>query len=161
MSHDEILCLATLFRFFCTTKALKSQVDTQESQVIKQVVDILTGQCKNISNTIDAYFGGLINGLEVILKEMLATEKKLEEVNQELNLAYSKRIVDYCQNKYERLTLGTTRTVISSVQRDFGKEIVINLHPKFTIAKKILDPKYQAEISKILQEKATIRQTKP
>jgi putative ribosome biogenesis GTPase RsgA len=142
-------------------KDLKSSIDTQESQVIKQASDILTKQCKNISSTIDAYFGGLINGLEVILKEMLATEKKLGEVNQELNLAYSKRIVDYCQNKYERLTLGTARTVISSVQRDFGKEIIINLHPKFTIAKKMLDPKHQAEISKILQEKATIRQTKP
>jgi hypothetical protein len=140
---------------------MKSQIDAQESQVIKQASDSLTKQCKNISNTIDSYFGGLINGLEAILKEMLTTKKNLEEINQELNLAYSKRIIDYFQNKYERLTIGTARTVISSVQRDFGKEIIINLHPKFTAPKKILDPKYQAEISKILQEKATIQQTKP
>jgi len=142
-------------------KDMKSQIDAQESQVIKQASDSLTKQCKNISNTIDSYFGGLINGLEAILKEMLTTKKNLEEINQELNLAYSKRIIDYFQNKYERLTIGTARTVISSVQRDFGKEIIINLHPKFTAPKKILDPKYQAEISKILQEKATIQQTKP
>jgi GTP-binding protein EngB required for normal cell division len=142
-------------------KALKSQVDTQESQMIKQVSDSLTGQCKNISNTIDSYFGGLINGLEVILKELLTTKRKLEEINQELNLAYSKRIVDYCQNKYEKLTIGTAKTVISSVQRNFGKEIIINLHPNFIPPKQILDPKYQAEISKILQEKANIQQTKP
>ena len=142
-------------------KALKSQVDTQESQVIKQVSDSLTGQCKNISNTIDSYFGGLINGLEVILKELLTTKKKLEEITQELNLAYSKRIVDYCQNKYEKLTIGIAKTVISSVKRDFGKEIIINLHPNFVPPKQILDPKYRAEISKILQEKATIQQTKP
>lgn len=142
-------------------KALKSQVDTQESEVIKQVSDSLTGQCKNISNTIDSYFGGLINGLEVILKELLTTRKKLEEINQELNLAYSKRIIDYCQNRYEKLTLGTARTVISSVQRDFGKEIIISLHPKFIAPKKMIDPKYQTEISKILQEKAIFQQTKP
>jgi len=142
-------------------KALKSQVDTQESQVIKQVSDSLTGQCKNISNTIDSYFGGLINGLEVILKELLTTKKKLEEITQELNLAYSKRIVDYCQNKYEKLTIGIAKTVISSVKRDFGKEIIINLHPNFVPPKQILDPKYRAVISKILQEKATIQQTKP
>ena len=141
-------------------KALKSQIDTQESQVIKQVSDSLTKQCKNISSTIDAYFGGLINGLELIVKEMMATKKKLEEINQELNLAYSKRIVDYCQNKHEKLTIGTAKTVISSVQRDFGKEIIINLHPNLIPPKQIFDPKYQAEISKILQEKATIQQTK-
>jgi hypothetical protein len=103
----------------------------------------------------------LINGLEVILKELLTTKRKLEEINQELNLAYSKRIVDYCQNKYEKLTIGTAKTVISSVQRNFGKEIIINLHPNFIPPKQILDPKYQAEISKILQEKANIQQTKP
>ena len=141
-------------------KDMKSQIDTQESQVIKKASDSLTKQCKSISGTIDFYFGGLISGLEAILKEMLNTKKKLEEVNQELNLAYSKRVIDYCQNKYERLTIGTARTIISSVKRDFGKEIIINLHSKFTAPKKILDPKYQAEISKILQEKATIQQTK-
>ncbi|MFN7760684.1 MAG: GTPase [Pseudanabaena sp.] len=142
-------------------KALKSQIDTQESQILKQVLDSLTKQCKNISSTIDAYFGGLINGLELIVKEMIATKKKLEEINQELNLAYSKRIIDYCQNKYEGLTLGNTRTVISSVQRDFGKKITINLHPKFIAPKKLLDPKYQAEISKILQEKVSFEPPKP
>jgi uncharacterized tellurite resistance protein B-like protein/GTP-binding protein EngB required for normal cell division len=143
-------------------KALKSQIDTLESQVLKQASDdSLTRQCQNISKTIDYYFGGLINGLESILKEMQATQKKLEQINQELNLAYSKRIVDYCQNKYERLTMGTVRTVIFSVQRDFGQEIMINLDPSFAISKKILEPKYQAEISKMLQEKVTIQQTKP
>ena len=142
-------------------KALKSQIDTQESKIIKQASDSLTKQCRNISSTIDFYFGGLINGLEAILKELLTTKKKLEEITQELNLAYSKRIFDYCQNKYERLTLGTARTVISSVQRDFGKKIIIALHPKFIVSQKILDPKYQVEISKILQEKAAIQQTKP
>jgi len=142
-------------------KALKSQIDTQESQVLKQASDSLTSQCKNISSTIDSYFGGLISGLDSILKELLTTKKKLEEINQELNLAYSKRIVDYCQNKYERLTLGTARTVISSVQRDFGKEMTVNLHPKFIAPKRMLDPKYQAEIGKILQEKAIFQQTKP
>lgn len=140
-------------------KDLKSQIDNEESQVIKQISDSLTKQCKNISSTIDSYFGGLINGLEVILKEMLTTKKKLEGVTQDLNLAYGKRIVDYCQNRYEKLTIGNTRAVISSVQRDFGRQITINLYPKFIAPKKMLDPKYQSEISKILQEKAVIQQT--
>lgn len=141
-------------------KALKSQIDLQESQIIEQANENLHKQCQNISSAVDVYLGGLIVGLEVILKELTGAEKKLQVIVRELNFGYSKRILDYCQNKYEYLTLGTTRADISSVERDFGKQITINLNQNYRISTNLLDPEYQESLGKILQERVSITQAK-
>ncbi len=141
-------------------KALKSQIDIQESQIIEQANENLHKQCQNISSAVDVYLGGLIVGLEVMLKELTEAEKKLQLIIRELNFGYSKRILDYCQNKYEHLTLGTARADISSVDRDFGKQITIDLNSNYTASTNLLDPKYQESIGKILQERVSITQSK-
>ncbi len=141
-------------------KALKSQIDLQESQIIEQANENLHKQCQNISSAVDVYLGGLIVGLEVILKELTGAEKKLQLIVRELNFGYSKRILDYCQNKYEHLTLGTTRADISSVERDFGKQITIDLNQNYRISTNLLNPEYQESLGKILQERVSITQSK-
>jgi uncharacterized tellurite resistance protein B-like protein/GTP-binding protein EngB required for normal cell division len=141
-------------------KALKSQIDIQESQIIEQANENLRKQCQNISGAVDVYLGGLIVGLEVILKELTGAEKKLHLIVRELNFGYSKRILDYCQDKYEHLTLGTARAAISSVERDFGKHITIDLNPNYPVSTNLLDPKYQDNLGKTLQEQVSITQSK-
>jgi hypothetical protein len=141
-------------------KALKSQIDSQESQIIEQANENLHKQCQNISSAVDVYLGSLIVGLEVILKELTGAEKKLQLIVRELNFGYSKRILDYCQDKYEHLTLGTARAAISSVERDFGKQITIDLNPNYRISTNLLDPEYQESLGKILQERVSITQAK-
>jgi arginine/ornithine N-succinyltransferase beta subunit len=77
-----------------------------------------------------------------------------------LNFCYSKRILDYCQDKYEHLTLGTALAAISSVERDFGKHIAIDLNPNYPVSTNLLDPKYQDNLGKTLQEQVSITQSK-
>jgi hypothetical protein len=141
-------------------KALKSQIDIQESQIIEQANENLHNQCQNISTAVDVYLGGLIFGLEVMLKELTGAEKKLQLIIRELNFGFSKRILDYCDDKYEHLTLGTARAAIASVERDFGKKIAIDLNPNYPVSTNLLDPKYQEGIGKILQERVSITQSK-
>lgn len=141
-------------------KALKSQIDIQESQIIEQANENLHKQCQNISSAVDVYFGGLIVGLEVMIKELTGAEKKLQLIIRELNFGYSKRILDYCEDKYEHLTLGTARAAIASVERDFGKQITIDLNPNYPVSTNLLDLKYQENLGKVLQEKVSITQSK-
>ena len=140
--------------------ALKSQLDIQESQIIEQANENLQKQCHNISSAVDIYLGGLIVGLEVILKELTGGEKKLQRIVREINLGYSKRILDYCQDKYEYLTLGTALAAIASVERNFGKQITIDLNPNYPVSTNLLDLKYQENLGKILQEQVSITQSK-
>jgi uncharacterized tellurite resistance protein B-like protein/GTP-binding protein EngB required for normal cell division len=141
-------------------KALKSQIDIQESQIIDQANENLHKQCQNISSAVDVYLGGLIIGLEVMLKELTGAEEKLELIVRELNFGFGKRILDYCQNKYEHLTLGNARAAIASVERDFGKQITIDLNPNYPVSTNLLDLKYQESIGKTLQEQVSITQSK-
>ena len=141
-------------------KALKSQIDIQESQIIQQANENLHKQCQNISSAVDIYLGGLIVGLEVMLKELTGAKEKLQLIVRELNFGFSKRILDYCQNKYEHLTLGSARAAIASVERDFGKQIMIDLNPNYRISTNFLDPEYQENLGKILQERVSITQAK-
>jgi uncharacterized tellurite resistance protein B-like protein/GTP-binding protein EngB required for normal cell division len=141
-------------------KALKSQINSQESQLIEQANENLHKQCQNISSAVDVYLGGLIIGLEVMLKELTGAEKKLQVIVIELNFGYGKRILDYCQDRYEHLTLGTARAAISSVERNFGKQIEIDLNPNYPVPTNLLDLKYQENLGKTLQEQVSITQSK-
>ena len=141
-------------------KALKSQIDNQESLIIEQANENFHKHCQNISSAVDVYLGGLIVGLEVILKELIGSEKKLQLIVRELNFGYSKRILDYCQDKYEPLTLGTARSAISSVERDFGKQMTIDLNLNYPVSTNIFDPNFQETLGKTLQERVTITQPK-
>jgi putative ribosome biogenesis GTPase RsgA len=141
-------------------QALKSQIDIQESQIIEQSTDNLHNQCQNISSAVDVYLGGLIVGLEIILKELTRAEKDLQLIIKELNLGYGKRILDYYEDKYEHLTLGTARAAIASVERDREKQMTIDLNPNYRIPTNLLDPKYQESLGKILQERVSITQSK-
>ncbi len=141
-------------------KDLRHQIDIQESQIIEQADENLQKQCRNISNAVDVYLDGLIVGLEIILKELTGCEKRLQLIVREINFGYGKRILDYCQDKYEHLTLGNAHAAISSVERDFGKQIAIDLNPNYPVSTNLLDLKYQENLGKTLQEQVSITQFK-
>ena len=48
----------------------------------------------------------------------------------------------------------------SQVDRDFGKQITIDLNPNYPVSTNLLDPKYQEGIEKMLQERVFITQSK-
>lgn len=139
-------------------KQLNDYINDQESQSINSASGIFINQSKNICDMINTYLGELIDGLVVILNELREAQKLLTISLEDINLGYAKRILDYCQDYYEPLTSDSIQASISSVERDFAKQITIHLNPDFSI-KKILDLECQKKLEAILQENISIIHT--
>ncbi len=146
---------------------IKEQVDKQEEKTCNQAVSLLREQSGKVSNAIEAYFGGLIHGLELICNSLELTQDELEKVKTDVNLAYAARIINYCldqhnrgKSKEEYVDIENNHGLIRSVERHFGSQIKISLSSKLPIPRILLELKYQEKISQILQEKIIIEQIK-
>ncbi len=140
--------------------ALKESVQKQEEDTLKQVDEVYSKQCSKIEKGINTYFESLIYGLETILSELRSTQLRLHSKCDILNKAYGKRILDHALGKYESLSTNAISAAIDSVNRDFGSRIVITIKPNFSISRRLFDPKFQKELSSLLQENIQFNEMK-
>lgn len=102
------------------------------------------------SGSINIYFDGLIQGVKVLAPQFETPRKKLAATTQALNLAYAKRIVDWCLGHYEPLTEQSIHKTITQVKRDFGCRI--DIQTKFEVKPRLS----QLDIQRILQEEVSL-----
>ncbi|MGQ9865634.1 MAG: GTPase, partial [Pseudanabaenaceae cyanobacterium] len=142
-------------------QSIEEQVDEQEKEIKHQAISSFHEQSRKVSDAVESYFSGLIQGIELIQESMEVTTRELEAIKQDVNLAYSARIINYCCGESKNSTeieIDNPRKFIQSVARDFGSQIIIRLSPNFPVPSKVLRPEYQEKLSQILQEKITIEQ---
>ncbi len=128
------------------SNSLREQLYTFKKKVIIEADNNFDNHCSSVRNNIDSYFNQLISGLEYLSLQLKESEQNLQTQADILNQAYAKRIIDWCQNKYEPLTEAKIQQTVAKVNREFGKYIHINPHSKL-ILKKSPD-----ELKQVLQE---------
>ncbi|HBL13900.1 MAG TPA: GTPase, partial [Cyanobacteria bacterium UBA11162] len=86
-----------------------------------------------------------------LIPELETPKKKFDASVQTLNLAYAKRIVDWCLENYEPLTEQNIHKTITKVERNFGSRMTIET--KFAIQSRMSTQ----QINQILQEDVSIQ----
>ena len=130
--------------------SLKKQLQSQQKEMLQQAKVNLATHCQSISEVVDHYFEELIEGIEEMVKELEESQSKLASLENYLNRAYAKRIVDWATEQYEPLTDATIKKKIAKVNRIFGKEIQIVTTSNLPL-KKSLD-----QMQKVLQENISV-----
>lgn len=134
------------------TSSLRSQLETQQTQVAKKAKDDFSKSCRQTERDIDQYFEELIAGVEAITTELRTSQRQIQVTANYLNCAYAKRIIDYCLKQYNPLTDAGISQTISKVERQFGQSINIQTKSNIKISKKL-----QEDLKRILQEDVTIQ----
>lgn len=128
------------------SKLLVPQIRESQRQITEQAADNFRGYYRHVVGSLLQYVEGLIQEFELVSKPFHQPQKKLTDTINRLNVAYGKRIVDWCQGNYEPLTEAGINKTITQVKREFGKQI--NIQTKFQV-RSDLDSQ---EINRILQE---------
>ncbi|MGB3401065.1 MAG: GTPase [Microcoleaceae cyanobacterium] len=128
------------------SNSLRNQLYTSKKKVLQEADNNFDNHCISVRNNIDSYFNQLISGLEYLSQELQEAEKDLQIHTDNLNQAYAKRIIDWCQEKYEPLTEAKIQQTVAKVSREFGKNIHIITHSELTIQKPL------AQLKQVLQE---------
>jgi len=96
----------------------------------------------------------LIQGLEVIAEQLATAKRRLSDKANYLNRAYAKRIIDWCTEQYEPLTVESINRTIAKVKRDFGRSMNIQTKSEVKLRNS------QEDINRILQEVISIQRLK-
>jgi hypothetical protein len=134
------------------TSSLRSQLESQQTQVVKKAKDDFSKSCKQTETDIDQYFEELIAGVEAITAELKTSQRQIQGTANYLNCAYAKRIIDYCLKQYNPLTDAGISQTIFKVERQFGQSINIQTKSNIKMSKKL-----QEDLKRILQEDVTIQ----
>ena len=132
------------------SKLLTPQIRERQQAIMEEAMINFRDYYRYAAGSMDNYFQGLIQGLEALTPQFEAPQKKLSATAHELNLAYAKRIVDWCLEKHEPLTEQNISKTLTKVQRDFGSRI--DIETKFAVESKLS----QLEINQIIQEEVCI-----
>ena len=106
--------------------------------------------CRDVLININSYFYELTNGLEAISSELEKAQRSLDATINYLNSGYAKRIIDWSTEKYEALTVESTKKVITKVNREFGQKITIQTKTEIELKKPL------EEIKQVIQENISI-----
>jgi len=128
------------------SKLLTPQIRATQRKIEEQAANSFREYYHYAAGSIMRYIEGLIQEFELISKQFNQPQQQLNRTINWLNLAYSKRIVDWYQSHYEPLTEAGIHKTVTQVKREFGKQI--NIQTKFQV-RSDLDSQ---EIHRILQE---------
>jgi hypothetical protein len=104
------------------SNSLNYQVSSQKQTTLQQAKGVFDDYSNSIDVNINTYFEELIQGLEVIAEQLAIAKRRLSDKANYLNRAYAKRIIDWCSEQYEPLTVESINKVIAKVKRDFGTQ---------------------------------------
>lgn len=136
------------------SNSLNYQVSSQKQTTLQQAKGVFDDYSISIEVNINTYFEELIQGLEVIAKQLAIAKRRLSDKANYLNRAYAKRIIDWSLEQHEPLTDESINNVIGKVKRDFGRSMSIQTKSKFQIRKS------QDDIKQVLQEDVSIQTIK-
>ncbi|MEG3897676.1 MULTISPECIES: GTPase [unclassified Microcoleus] len=126
--------------------SLETQLNTQRHKTLQQDQGYFGKYSDSVTTNINIYFEELISGLEAIVTHLERAKKKLSGIENYLNRAYAKRIIDWCAEKYETMTDECINQIIATVERDLGRNMKIVTKSKVQLRKSLEDIKH------ILQE---------
>lgn len=125
---------------------LTPQIKERQREIMEKATVNFQDYYGYASQSINNYFDGLIQGLESVVVQLDIPQKKLEATAQALNIAYGKRIVDWCMGIYEPLTEQKINKTLTQVKRNFGYRF--DIQTKFEVQNKLS----QTDMNRILQE---------
>jgi len=128
------------------SKLLAPQIKTSQRTIEEKATNIFREYYRHAADSIMQYIEALIQEFDLISKQFSQPQQQLNENMNWLNVAYSKRIVDWCQRNYEPLSEAGINKTVTKVKREFGKRI--DIQTKFQVQSH-LDSQ---EINRILQE---------
>ncbi|HEY9297864.1 MAG TPA: GTPase [Phormidium sp.] len=128
------------------SNSLKSQLNTHRQSTLQQAKRDFGKYSDSVTTNINIYFEELIAGLEAIATHLERAKKKLSGTDNYLNRAYAKRIIDWCDEKYETMTDECINQIIATVERDLGRNM------KIVTKSKVQPRKSLEDIKHILQE---------
>ena len=132
--------------------SLQKQIKEYKQKTIDQVLEQFDKTSHEVKINIDNYFNDLIEGLDTITRRLNLAQIQLENILDNLNRAYAKRLVDWCCSRYEPLTQNCIDAVIDKVTRDSIYSINI-------VTKTTLELKIDAdEIKRIIQQYVVFKQ---
>jgi|JFJP01.1.fsa_nt_gi GTPase len=126
--------------------SLETQLKTQKQNTLQQAQRDFGKYSDSVTTNINIYFEELIAGLEAIATHFERAKKKLSGIENYLNRAYAKRILDWCTEENETLTDERINETIAKVQRDFRRNMKIVTNSQVQPRKSLEDIKH------ILQE---------
>lgn len=126
--------------------SLETQLNTQRQKTLQQAERDFGKYSDFVTKNINIYFEELIAGLEAIATHLERAKKKLSGIENYLNRAYAKRIIDWCAEKYETMTDECINQIIATVERDLGRNM------KIVTKSKVQQLKSLEDIKHILQE---------
>lgn len=133
------------------TSALRKSVDGQEKDVIESILKEIKMHTNKVEADIDSYFSVMQEGLHSFMTSMKLCNEELLKLQDGLNNAYAKRVIDWVQNKNRKLTEASIRKSVKSVERILGNRMNINTTECLIIKKT------PNEIQAVLQEDLTIK----
>lgn len=128
-------------------ESLSGQLSSYKSDVIKDFNQNFENNYLQVEKSIDDYFDELVHGLKQIRASLDQAVQELETSINKINLAYGKRVLDWCLDRYEPLSQANINKSILRVSRDFAK--AIHIYPK----QPVRITKNQADIESVIQEK--------
>ncbi|MBH8573038.1 50S ribosome-binding GTPase [Nostocaceae cyanobacterium CENA369] len=132
------------------SQSLNKQLKEYQQKTLSKAEEEFSCYCDAVALNINGYFNELIQGIEKINNQLAKTKNQLDSSANYLNRAYAKRITDWCSDKYEQLTDECIIETISKVERNFGRNIKIQVKSVFK------QTKIQEEINQIIQENVYI-----
>ncbi|MDQ2098736.1 MAG: GTPase [Tychonema bourrellyi B0820] len=126
--------------------SLETQLNTHRQRTLQQAKGDFGKYSDSVTTNINIYFEELIAGLDAIATHLERAKKKLSGIENYLNRAYAKRIIDWCAEKYETMTDECINQIIATVERDLGRNM------KIVTKSKVQQLKSLEDIKHILQE---------
>jgi GTP-binding protein EngB required for normal cell division len=126
--------------------SLETQLNTHRQRTLQQAERDFGKYSDSVTTNINIYFEELIAGLDAIATHLERAKKKLSGIENYLNRAYAKRIIDWCAEKYETMTDECINQIIATVERDLGRNM------KIVTKSKVQQLKSLEDIKHILQE---------
>jgi vacuolar-type H+-ATPase subunit D/Vma8 len=136
------------------SNSLNYQVSSQKETTLQQAKGVFDDYSNSIEVNINTYFEELIQGLDVIAEQLATAKRRLSDKANYLNRAYAKRIIDWCTEQYEPLSVESINRTIAKVKRDFGRSMNIQTKSEVKLRNA------QEDINRILQEVISIQRLK-
>ncbi|MBW4599106.1 MAG: 50S ribosome-binding GTPase [Calothrix sp. FI2-JRJ7] len=133
------------------SSSLDNQLNNQKQITLSKAVEQLYKNCDDVGKNIDKYFNDLIEGLEAIAQQLNSAQSQLQNQVNNLNNAYAKRIIDWSFKCYESLTSESIDSTIARVNRNFGRNINIEVKVFLQLQRT------QDEINRVIQEDICIQ----
>ena len=132
------------------SNSLREQINKQKYSIAEKAHQNFETYCRDVLVNINSYFYELIEGLDDISNRLEEAQNSLDNTVNYLNSGYAKRIIDWSTEKYEALTVESTKKVITKVNREFGQKITIQTKTEIELKKPL------EEIKQVIQENISI-----